>query len=110
MTPNELAAALDEVVPPLYREEVNTAVRAHVASEILKHDASIRADEIKRRTRTETLARDIADHGLSADLNPTMPSSDSAALYVRWSEYLRRLDASLRERARAALDGPEVTP
>lgn len=46
---------------------------------------------------------DIADHGLGADLTPTMPSGPG--LYRAFVNYLGRCDSTLRERARRALAG-----
>lgn len=52
--------------------------------------------------RVEAALADFRDHGLRADLTPTMPIQ-SAEDYGRWTEYLRRIDNAVRDRARAAL-------
>ena len=50
--------------------------------------------------------RDLAEHGIRFDLNPTVDASRSAYAYV---EYIGRIDRSIRERAVAALRGGELT-
>lgn len=55
--------------------------------------------------RLRATLQDIADHGLRADLNPTVSSAmDGGGTYRELTAYLRRLDSTLRERARRALD------
>lgn len=50
----------------------------------------------------------LADHGLSADLTPTMQFGDEGQLYAQFTRYLQWLDTGLRQRARQAL--APVTP
>lgn len=55
--------------------------------------------------RLRAVLEDLADHGLRADLTPTMPNAnDTGALYSNFARYLRRLDETLRDRARRALE------
>ena len=52
----------------------------------------------------EKFVQDIAQHGLRADLAPTMDfSGGSFDMYQRMTAYLRRIDESLRESARKVL-------
>lgn len=46
---------------------------------------------------------DIAEHGLRADLNPTVQFGDDDHVYTQLTDYLRRCDAHIRERAQSAL-------
>lgn len=56
--------------------------------------------------------RDLAENGLRFDLNPTMAITTADEVYAQWSSYARRMDASARASARAALErvlGTEAT-
>jgi hypothetical protein len=56
---------------------------------------------IAERERLRALVEDLADRGLRADLNPTIDGNTD--VYAQMTRYLRRLDATVRERARRAL-------
>jgi hypothetical protein len=56
----------------------------------------------ENRRLTEALV-DFREYGLRCDLNPTMPSGSWE--YGAWSDYLRRADANVRDRASRALKG-----
>ncbi len=56
-----------------------------------------------RAHMAENALRDFADHGLRADLSPTMNGSNVQTVFADAYAYLRRLDESVRERARRAL-------
>ena len=58
-------------------------------------------DELERAR--EALS-DMAEHGLRFDLNPTIAMGPDDSVYAQMSAYMRRMDQSVRERARAALD------
>ncbi len=47
--------------------------------------------------------RDLAEHGLRFDLNPTMAITTADEVYAQWAAYARRMDESVRAHARAAL-------
>lgn len=63
------------------------------------------------RTTDEELAalrealEDISKHGLRADMNPTQPVGNWKEVTIFFLDYLKRIDDSLKERARAALEG-----
>jgi hypothetical protein len=64
--------------------------------------ALIAAEE--RVAELERALGDFADHGLRADLTPTMFfNGDDKTMYTAMCTYLRDLDAGLRRAARAAL-------
>ncbi len=48
----------------------------------------------------EDFVKDLAEHGLRFDLNPTINLLESSRSYL---DYIARMDASVRERAAAAL-------
>ena len=66
------------------------------------------ADEIERlrlsATARDELLRDFADYGLRFDLNPTVHLSPVESVHGDYLHYIRRMDASVRERARAVID------
>ena len=47
---------------------------------------------------------DFRDHGMGADPNPTQPVLDWNQVFMFFVGYLRQIDGSVRERARAALE------
>lgn len=59
--------------------------------------------EDARITELEEFAHDLATHGTRFDLTPTMNCRDAETLYGGMSEYLRRIDDTIRDRARIAL-------
>ena len=72
---------------------------------LYRPDLPTQADLHAERDRLRAVLRDIADHGLRADLTPTVDGSSD--VYRQMTAYLRRLDASVRERARRVLDTGE---
>lgn len=59
--------------------------------------------EAENAALTEAL-RDFAEHGLRADLNPTMMHwNDGTAMYSALCRYIQRIDEIVRARAAAAL-------
>lgn len=54
-------------------------------------------------TRVREQLQDDAEHGLRADLTPTVMFGDESHVYRQLTDYLRRLDQSARERARSLL-------
>ncbi len=55
--------------------------------------------------RASDLVRDLAEHGLRFDLNPTIEytADDDLSIGVAYLAYIKRMDESIRERALAAL-------
>lgn len=47
--------------------------------------------------------KDLAENGLRFDLNPTMMWNDESTLSAAYVSYIKRMDASIRERANAVL-------
>ena len=62
------------------------------------------------RKELRAFVQDLANAGLRFDLNPThrrpigLPSETLLAVEQFWHQYARRMDDSIRERAKAALE------
>lgn len=72
----------------------------------LQHDAANEIERLYARiVELEAVLQDIADHGLRFDLNPThkIDTRDSSEMF--WHAYAKRMDDSIRERAKDALGG-----
>jgi hypothetical protein len=80
------------------REEV-AALREHSAAEQPATPTPTPSTEQK----AVEFVRDLSEHGIRFDLNPTVDSRTLAASYVA---YIGRIDQSIRERASAALVSP----
>ncbi|MCW2092472.1 UNVERIFIED_ORG: hypothetical protein M2328_005752 [Rhodococcus erythropolis] len=70
---------------------------AHVALVVEQHTNG-------RIARLREHVEELAARGLPADLNPTVLGK---ADYVWWSNYLHRIDQTVRSNARAALEGEQ---
>ncbi len=57
-----------------------------------------------RADAAEAVLRDFASHGVRADLTPTLNGASTEVLYAGIYAYLERIDGSVRERARRALE------
>ena len=73
------------------------AYAAHVALVVEQHTN-------ERIARLREHVEELAARGLPADLNPTVLGK---ADYVWWSNYLHRIDQTVRSNARAALEGEQ---
>jgi len=71
------------------------------------HDVQYeRANRLEaERDQLRAYMQQIADHGLSSDLAPTMMFGGSeGAMYIQLCDYLKRIDASFRRFAADVLD------
>jgi hypothetical protein len=63
-------------------------------------------DDTTRKGNALAFVKDVAEHGLRCDLNPTISmSGDQNKVYEQLSNYLSRVDAQMRENAKAVLMG-----
>jgi hypothetical protein len=93
-----------ELLAETYRPEGGEVVMRELIA------AKAERDRLAAQVRAvEALARDLAEHGLRADLTPTVMFGDESHVYRQLTDYLRRMDSNVRERARAAL-ASAVTP
>ncbi|MBU6430588.1 MAG: hypothetical protein KGR26_16335 [Cyanobacteria bacterium REEB65] len=62
------------------------------------------ADPAPDHSVLESFVRDLAGHGLRFDLNPTLDHGTIESTAMGYLQYLRRIDASVRERAATKLE------
>jgi len=52
----------------------------------------------------EEFIKDLAENGIKFDLNPTVSFNNKIALVRSYTEYQKRIDIAMRERAQKAID------
>jgi hypothetical protein len=75
----------------------NIAAALKEAHELGRSEAEARIEEL------EQCLRDYEQHGLRADLNPTQPMGDWMEVSRFYLDYLKRIEESVKDRARTAL-------
>jgi hypothetical protein len=95
---------LDTLVPPLPPEWEGPALRAGIKAAVdqaKEYRGRAKAAEA-RCARYETALRELANHGIRCDLNPTALMGEPMAVYDQWVSMIRWADARVRKVARAA--------
>lgn len=93
--------------PPMASREAQIRVSLSDLPQIKEAFVALQAerDDLAARLEwAEAFIRDLAEHGLRADLNPTVNMFSADTVYTHLVEYLTRLDTGISARARRALD------